>query len=146
MRTPLVTVSGLSGVAALVVLVSLATGWWPGGPAADGATDGPVIANAEEWNAYPLALVQGRLELVDGCLLLGDDVVFWPHGTTWDEERQSVEFDDAPAAAVGARFSGGGGYLSLENVRGLDGVDADAVARCLRDTGAGGAVFAYPSD
>lgn len=149
MRTPVVSAPGLSAVAALGLLVCLGTGLWPGARAADGpvdgAADGPVIANAEDWNGQPLAQVEGELALVDGCLLLGADVVFWPHGTSWDEERQAVQVEGAAVAVVGETFRGGGGYYSTENVRGLPGVDADAIARCVRDTRATGAVFAYPA-
>jgi hypothetical protein len=83
-----------------------------------------------------------------GCLLLGDEVVFWPHHTTWDAERQAVHFDgnfrEAAPAHVGEEFSGGGGFFSSEGLRRTDGVDTAALLRCVRATNADGAVLAYP--
>jgi hypothetical protein len=88
---------------------------------------------------------------VDDCLLIGGSVVFWPHGTTWDEDREAVEFggdfDGLPPAAVGERFTGGGGgSYSADNVSGLEGFDAEPILRCQRETGADAIVLAYPSD
>lgn len=115
-----------------------------------GETDGPVISLGEDWNALPTALVTGRITLVDGCLLVGDSVVFWPAQTTWDEERQAVEFggdfEVSAAASLGEEFTGGGGFYSEDNVRRMGSLDVDAVFRCLRETGTDGAVFAYPGD
>lgn len=145
MRTPAVTAPGLSAVVALAVLVALSCGLWPGARAADDAAGGPVIANAGAWNGLPMAELRGEVALAGGCLLLGGDVVFWPDGASWDAERQAVEVDGAAVAVVGESFRGGGGHFSLEQVRGLDGIDADAIARCLQETGAPGVVFAYPA-
>ena len=110
--------------------------------------NGPVITLDDGWNAYPTAMVAGRLDLRDGCLLLGDEVVFWPHHTTWDADRQAVQFDGdfrgAAPAHVGQEFSGGGGFFSSEDLRRTDGVDVDSLLRCVRATNADGAVLAYP--
>ena len=138
------------GAAALgvVVAVAVVSVLWPLGGASRGKPDGPVIPLGEDWNSYPTAQVTGPLTLVEDCLLLGDSVVFWPHGTSWDEDAQAVEFggdfDGSPAAVVGEEFTGGGGFYSSSNVDGLDGLDAEAVQACVRTTGAGGAVMAYP--
>ncbi len=102
-----------------------------------------------EWNAHPTALVTGRIALEDGCLLLGDSVVFWPQGTTWDDERQSIEFggdfETSAPTAVGEEYTGSGGSYSARNLEGLVGLDAETLLRCIRETGADGAVFAYPA-
>lgn len=92
--------------------------------------------------------MSGPLTLVDGCLLLGDEVVFWPRGTTWDEDAQAVTFggafDDAPDAVVSEEFTGGGGHYSVANVDGLPSLDADVVRQCVEATGAAGVVVAVP--
>jgi hypothetical protein len=77
-------------------------------------------------------------------------VVFWPHQTRWDEERQAVEFggdfDSSPAISVGEEFTGGGGFYSPGNIRDMESLDDQAVLRCIGDTQAEGAVFVYPSE
>lgn len=137
-----------AGVVVVLVLVALAANAWLRDSPADGQVDGPVVALGEGWSSYPTAQVSGTLTLVDGCLLLGDSVVFWPHGTTWDEDRQEVgfggDFEDADPAPVGAEFTGGGGFYSAANVRGLESLDADALTGCQPETDADGFVFAYP--
>ncbi|WP_210649005.1 hypothetical protein [Nocardioides sp. SYSU D00065] len=112
-------------------------------PADDATTAGPVIA-VRGWDAYPAAQVSGRLELAAGCLLVGDSVAFWADGTTWDATERAVVFDSGQSVALGDRFSGGGGHYGEAHVRGLEGVDADAVVDCLHRTGAVDAVFATP--
>ncbi|MCW2772637.1 MAG: hypothetical protein JWN91_963 [Nocardioides sp.] len=138
---------GVVGALALIALIANAS---LGDTDADGQTDGPVISLGDDWNAYPTALVTGRISLEDGCLLIGTSVVFWPHQTRWDEGRQAVEFggdfDSSPAAPLGEEFTGGGGFYSSENIRDMESLDDQAVLRCIRDSGAEGAVFAYPGE
>lgn len=138
---------GVVGALASVALIANAS---LGDTDADGQTDGPVISLGEDWNAYPTALVTGQISLVDGCLLIGTSVVFWPHQTGWDDGRQAVEFggdfDSSSAVPVGEEFNGGGGFYSPDDIRDVESLDNQTVLRCIRDTGAGGAVFAYPSD
>src|SRR6476620_1544674 len=140
-------VLGVVGALALLALIANAS---RGAADLEGHTDGPVISLGEDWNAYPTAQVTGRIALVDDCLLLDASVVFWPHQTTWDEGRQAVEFsgdfEASAPASVGEKFTGGGGYYSAEDVRGMKSLDAEAVLRCMRETDADGVVFAYPAD
>lgn len=135
-------------VVVALVLAALAANAWLRGSPTEGQVDGPVVAIGEDWDDYPVAQVSGTLTLVDGCLLLGDAVVFWPHGTTWDEDRREVgfggDFEDAAPAVVGAEFTGGGGFYSAANVRGLESLDADALIGCQRGPDADGFVLAYP--
>jgi hypothetical protein len=49
--------------------------------------DGPAIA-VRGWNSYPTARITGQLRLVQGCLLVGESVVFWAEGTSGDAENQ----------------------------------------------------------
>lgn len=97
-----------------------------------------------DWNAYPTAQISGRLELIEGCLLVGDSVAFCADGTSWDPEKRSVVFESADPVRVGEQFSGGGGHYAKDNLAGLDGVDADAVIECLNRTDASDAVIATP--
>src|SRR4051812_38747750 len=84
---------------------------------AEGFVDGPVVSAAATSGAYPDALVEGSLSLRDGCLLLGESVVYWPAGTSWDAEGQAVTFsrafEGASPARVGLSFKGGGGLFAL---------------------------------
>lgn len=139
------------GVVALLALVGLvAVNASLGDADADGQAEGPVISIGEDWDAYPAGGVTGPIALVDGCLLVGPSVVFWPYETTWDQDRQAVEFggdfEGSASASVGEDFRGGGGYYSADNVTGLQSLDAEAVVECMRKTGANDAVFAYPGD
>lgn len=112
--------------------------------------DGPVIAADEGWDTFPSGKVRGYLRLSDGCLLLNGAVVFWPHGTLWNDERESVvfggAFDGARGAPVGGYFRGGGGVFASEAEYGdvLRDRGVEAVNRCLSRTGATVAVVAYP--
>jgi hypothetical protein len=132
-------------ITSAVVLLAGALAIWAGTAAlSDGATtDGPVIVAG--WNMYPDAQITGQLRLVDGCLLIDQSVVFWAEGTSWDAENKSVEFENAEPVRVGDDFSGGGGHYSGGNIDGFDGVDAEAVADCLRRTGAHDVVVAESS-
>jgi hypothetical protein len=113
-------------------------------PGTRGAAGSPVIA-VRGWNSYPASIVSGRLRLVDGCLLVGDSVAFWADGTSWDATTRSVTFDSADPVRVGDEFTGGGGHYALGNLRGLDGLDGEAVIECLTRTGAADAVIAWPA-
>src|SRR6476619_4418712 len=53
----------------------------------------PVITRvADSKIPYPAASLSGRLSLRDGCLMIGDGVVFWPAGTSWDAAHREVVF------------------------------------------------------
>ena len=133
---------------AAVVLVVGVLAVWIGtaalGDDDEAITDGPVIA-VVDWNSYPAGQIRGQLRLVEGCLLVGNSVVFWAAGTSWDAANKAVEFEDAETVRVGENFSGGGGHYSGGNVDGLDGLDIEAVADCLHRTGSDDAVIATPS-
>ena len=139
-----------AGVLGALALVGVASVVRPLDGPSEGEPDGPVIPIGEDWDAYPTAEVTGPLTREGDCLLIAGTVVFWPQGTTWDEEAQAVrfggDFDDAPDAPVGEEFTGGGGGYSLANLEGLEAVDAGAVGRCVEATGSDGAVMAYPVD
>lgn len=106
----------------------------------------PVITPAEPWEGSPLAEVEGHLALQEGCLLLDSEIVFWPHGTTWDDASRAVVFEDASPAQVGAQFAGGGGHYSggTDFTSLLGQESGDAIDECKNKTDASGVVFAYP--
>jgi hypothetical protein len=118
----------------------------------EGAGD-PVITHRQlEETAYPSALIEGTLSLEKGCLLVGDAVVFWPAGSAWDAESQSVtfagDFEGAAPAKVGTAFRGGGGAFELSDD--LTGMLTDqsnsALRECASKTRTDGIVMAYPDD
>ena len=131
----------------MVVAVALTLALRPGPSEATGVVDGPVVALSRTGAAYPMALVQGNLNLRGACLMLGDAVVFWPAGTSWDAKSRSVVFsgDFDGAVPVGSHFVGGGGVYSPDNdfLRGL-GPAGDVLRDCVAATGARDLTLAYP--
>lgn len=120
---------------------------------AGAGANSPVIATPEEAKDYPLAEVSGLLELREGCLVLGGDIVFWPYGATWDEDGKAVVFEDAPqfedaaSAQVGAVFTGGGGWYPADTDFGSWRGDefADPIDKCEEATNIRDVVCAYPA-
>ncbi|MEN8706053.1 MAG: hypothetical protein ABF306_07950 [Nocardioides marinisabuli] len=111
----------------------------------------PVITRvADPKIPYPTAGVSGRLNLREGCLMIGQGVVFWPPGTSWDDSRREVvfggDFRASPNAVVDSIFTGGGGTFALEDdLNGVTMADAEAALReCINKTGATHALLAYP--
>jgi len=94
MLTDRSTAPGIGGLGVALVLcaVLLITSLlWPDAkPDLPKPRDGdPVLTHAQP-RVGMLALINGPLDLVDGCLLLGGRPVMWPPGTTWDEAQQAV--------------------------------------------------------
>ncbi|WP_369069428.1 hypothetical protein [Kineococcus terrestris] len=92
--------------------------------------DGPVIVKTGSQGAYEDSATFGRVELVEGCLLLVDDatgpfgasVLVWDEGTTWDGERQEVVLADGVRVPLGTRVLAAGATESdLRNVLGPEG-------------------------
>ncbi|KRF06457.1 hypothetical protein ASG88_20125 [Nocardioides sp. Soil777] len=138
-----------TGLAALAVLLLSASGCGAQRPTEEpvDSSGGPVITPAEPWESYPLAEVGGDLALREGCLLLGDELVFWPHGTTFDESAGSVVFADGPPAVVGTSFTGGGGHYpaGTDFTAWLGAETGEAISACQQSTGVSRVVFAYPA-
>jgi hypothetical protein len=113
----------------------------------DSTDTSPIITSVERWDVVPLAQVRGLLAIRGGCLLLGENLVFWPYGTEWDDSAQAVMSDgQQPPALVGEYFSGGGGYYEANgDFRWLLGADGGRTMRgCIDTTNPRGVVFAYP--
>lgn len=134
---------GIRAVVTLSVLSAGAACSAPQEPETGVTTSSPVIA-VRDWNGYPTAQITGRLELIAGCLLVGDSVAFWADGTSWDPEERSVVFESADPVRVGDHFSGGGGHYAKGGLGGLEGVDVDAIIECLNRTDSNDAVIATP--
>lgn len=74
-----------------------------------------------EWDsqaAAPGAEIDGTLQLVDGCLMVGSDwgedyPLVLPNIATWDSETQTVTIEDQ-SFTVGEHVSWGGGYGMAE--------------------------------
>lgn len=113
----------------------------------------PMITPADRWNDRPLAGVSGPLTLRADCLLLDGEIVFWLHGTRWDDDEQEVVFEEGGSVRVGEQFDGGGGHWDLGgdvdgplDVESWLGEDAGAAIRsCSEETGVTALVFAYPA-
>ncbi|MEP7739670.1 hypothetical protein ABKW28_18655 [Nocardioides sp. 31GB23] len=116
----------------------------------DGAASPVITRVADPKIPYPTAGISGRLDLREGCLMIGQSVVFWPPGTSWDESRREVvfegDFQGSPNALVDSIFTGGGGTFAWRDD--LNGVligDAEVALReCINKTGATHALLAYP--
>ena len=137
-----------AGLATGVVAFVLALALGPGPSEATGVVDGPVVAVSMTGGAYyPDALVQGNLNLRGDCLMLGNAVVFWLAGTSWDARSRSVVFsgDFAGAASVGSHFVGGGGVFTATDdfLRGL-GAAGEVLRDCATATGAQHLTLTYP--
>ena len=133
------------GIAIVGIAVMLTLALRPGPSEATGVVDGPVVAVSSP--GQPMADVWGGLNLHGDCLMLGDAVVFWPSGTSWDAESQSVVFsgDFDGAVSVGSHFEGGGGFYSpTDDFLGALGAAGDVLRDCVAATGARDLVFAYP--
>jgi hypothetical protein len=133
----------------------LACSMWLMGCAVSGADSStnadPVITRvADPRIPYPLAKIEGKLSLREGCLMINGGVAFWPAGTTWDAESRQVrfsgDFQRAAPAPVDAHFTGGGGIWDDGDDL-IDVLDKDAEAAirdCMARTGSSYAVFVYP--
>jgi len=106
-----------------------------------------IIAMPSTWSFYPEANVEGAVTLSAGCILIGGFVAIWDSGTAWDESAQAVTFTDAADASVRVdeHFYGAGGAIPLDVMRRELGSEAaNEMDRCLAESGATNAVFAYP--
>ncbi|MET0882741.1 MAG: hypothetical protein ABWZ13_01205 [Acidimicrobiales bacterium] len=118
----------LVAVAVVAALLVGLVAWAPW--RAEYAVDGPVVAANEDDGIALMALLGGELELVDGCLRLGDESVVWPRGTRWNEGQRAVELRDGTLLHDGDTISGGGGSLGADDPAFEDGGAARALGRC----------------
>ena len=111
----------------------------------------PVITPDADWESVPAAGISGTVTLRDGCLLLDSEIVFWQHGTRWDQDAEAVVLEDGTTVDLGQEFTGGGGHYDLRgddsgalDVRSLLGNEAGrAIESCFATTGITARVVAY---
>jgi hypothetical protein len=112
--------------------------------------ENPVISMSQPDNSFPAAEVTGEITMQRGCLLVGNSVAFWPFGTTWDGNTQTVVFAETLAklpVKVGSTFDGTGGFYTGDQAATVvGGENGDVIRECVSRTNAEGAVFAVPSD
>lgn len=141
------------GVASGALVLGFAIDGAGGDPGEPEAGPLPVITPETPWDDRPLAGVEGELTQRDGCLLLDSEIVFWPHGTRWDDEADAVVLEDGETVGIGEEFTGGGGHWDLRgddsgplDVRSWLGRDAGrAIESCSTATGITSLVLAYGS-
>jgi hypothetical protein len=93
----------------------------------------PVIAAVEAPRDTPAAAYDGAVIGEEGgCLVIGDEVVVWGVGTTWDEDSSEVVLPSGQRLAVGDQVSGGGGAIPDPRSYFGDAV-ADRVDECGSD-------------
>jgi hypothetical protein len=75
----------------LAAILLLGCGTDSGHSSAEAAT-AVITRVADAKIPYPTARLSGRLSLRDGCLMIGDGVVFWPAETSWNDAKREVAF------------------------------------------------------
>jgi hypothetical protein len=105
------------------------------GDAGDALDDSsPVIAAVEAPRDTPAASFEGAVvEEKDGCLVIGDQVVVWGEGTTWDADSSEVVLPSGQRLAVGDQVTGGGGGEIPDPRSYFGDAVADRVGKCGGD-------------
>jgi hypothetical protein len=136
--------------AATAAVLAMSAAACASGPDEDAPADSVspvVVTTTPEWAFYPQANVEGEMSVSGaGCLLVGDFPVVWPSGTDWDEQAETLTFEnDAASVPMGGYFEGAGGSIPLRIWREeLEPEMTKALVECLADSGASAAMFAYP--
>ena len=117
---------------AIAILVLLAAGC---SSPDDGRGEGPVLTSVGGDDDWMAAIVAGRLTFQNDCLLLGGMPVVWPESTNWDADSQALTLPGGDVVQVGARLTGGGGFLRSRHGRTSRHDVAAAAKSCLGTTG-----------
>jgi hypothetical protein len=105
--------------------------------------DGPLLRSPFDNGDEIDAIVQGTLALEGDCLVLQDRdttgtisfPVVWPTNTSWQPDPPTVVLAHGDPIPLGAKVSGGGGYLPVETVAAMAGeAVAEAAADCIGPT------------
>lgn len=106
--------------------------------------DGPVIRRMVPDTGVIdelMALLQGRLEMTDGCLYLVVDAagrrypIVWPTRSSWDPVDESSVLPPSTRVHVGDDITAGGGFLQLSEIESITEPEAGrAAAACLDNT------------
>lgn len=144
LANPLQRMQFIACLAAIALSVTGCEGGGSGSAGNQQPDDGPVIALTEDANAWPTAIVKGRLTEQDGCLLIGDSVAIFPSGTSWD--APVVTFTDGQTAEVNSHVRMGGGSFDIAALtqNGNPVVPVSEVRKCAELTGSQEYVLAAP--
>lgn len=119
------------------------------GSGADVSLDGPLLVTSDPPSASAdAAPVSGPLSYESGCLRIGDHLVVWPSGTSWDDSAARLTFEGGTEAGVGDQISAEAvlfGPDELINAWGGDDQITDDVASQVRSCAAasGGEVAVF---
>ena len=86
------------------------------------------------------ALIQGNYltDTATGCVLLktpsGRFPVVWPKGTHFDADSKSILLPGNRRIREGQRVRGGGGYIVIDGLERVVGIDLKIPADCLSST------------
>ena len=95
------------------------------------SVDGPVIARGSGWpDDGTDDGFGGTLDFSDGCIRVGESLVVWPHGASWEPKEQVVVTKEGTRFRDGDAFNSGVGYLPGTQDEFLAN---DAVAKVVRD-------------
>lgn len=98
----------------------------------------PILIPSQE--SYPASLLQGPLELHDGCLVVQNSILLLPEGTSWTPATQELVIDST-TFEVGDDIELGGGEVPADLVEDLAGeAERQAAENCL-DRGVGEVLF-----
>ncbi|MEZ0493829.1 hypothetical protein AB2L28_16445 [Kineococcus sp. TBRC 1896] len=126
--------------AGALVCVSLLTAC--SGSSASARLHGPLLVSDGRWDSGMAAALGGQLARVGPCIGLGESMVVWPDGVSWDEDAESLVLPDSTPVGLGDDVSGGGGSMTTSSVDSLCGPDAaDALRECGVDVGSEVIVF-----
>jgi len=146
----------VTGLAALVLCAA------PACAKQDGATpdtnlspsaapdQGTLITYPHEGDFWAQMLVEGKLTMNDGCLMIGDYMPYFDVTTTWDPTTQTITFDNGKSITVGEHYRGGGSSISLdegdrqhqrESMERIE--EVDGLKECVEATGARIVVFTH---
>lgn len=109
-----------------------------------GGLDGPVVY-ASPADSGEEALAVGIVQLIDGCLYLGDSsdgldpvTLVWKAGTRWDPITSEVLLPDGTRLPIGTSISAGGGYHPAGAMTGFV-TDPEALSKVAQCATAGNA-------
>jgi hypothetical protein len=131
-----------AGVLACAALLTACSG-----SSASASLQGPLlVSEGSGKNAMLVALV-GPLTRIGTCIGLGERMVVWPEGVSWDDEQESLVLADGAQVPLGGDVYGSGGSMSASAVGSLFGSDAaDALRECGVEAGSDVIVFNVGSD
>ncbi|WP_432573026.1 hypothetical protein [Kineococcus sp. SYSU DK005] len=90
---------------------------------------GEIIVASATGNASMSAAITAPLSRVGSCIGLGESLVIWPEGTTWDASTATLTLADGDTVELGEELHTGGGSISPH----LLAADSEELAQALTD-------------